>query len=323
MLIIFYVNYASTQSLCGDWYSFKDMKCIKIIDKETLHNFDDSEKICSQMSSTLITIHSAEEQNWISEFLFKTNKIVDNVWINMKIMNNKIEWKDSSDYNYKNWMNGMTSNKTDYNCVELSTEIAHLGQWVDVQCARKNVVVCQKSTAVDISSLQKIVWETRDKLKTLSDSLFNKWIHFKLFTDSDGKRKAFFIPLNEKYVKTSFEEAMSSCNKFNATLVEPKTAQKQQLFETFLGQLGLEGFKMSYFWINAKRDTWGKFRWLSTGEELTFTNWLTSNPHADTGYDYVGISAHESEANIATFGKWANLPKTYTDFVVCEQQINI
>ena len=93
-----------TESLCGDWHQFKDIKCIQIADKDNLHNFEDSEKICSQMdkTSTLITIHSAEEQEFINEYLFKTNKIVDNVWIGLKYNNNAFEWKDSTDYNYKN-----------------------------------------------------------------------------------------------------------------------------------------------------------------------------------------------------------------------------
>ena len=100
----------------------------------------------------------------------------------------------------------------------------------------------------------KIVLETREELKqtrnilnTLSDNLFNKWLHFKLFTDSDGKRKVFFIPMNEKYEKSTFDKAINTCNKYNATLVEPKTAQKQYIFETFLEQLGLVLSKMYCF----------------------------------------------------------------------------
>ena len=165
--------------------------------------------------------------------------------------------------------------------------------------------------------------QTRVMLNTLLDNLFNKWIHFKRFTDSDGKRKAFFIPMNENYEKTTFEEAINACNKYNATLVEPKTAQKQHIFETFLGQFGAESYKMSYLWINAKRDSSGKFRWLSSGQELTYTNWFKNNPDYRSGWDYVHIDAHMFDSNIPNFGKWWNSENVKNYNFVCEQEIYI
>ncbi len=52
------------------------MKCIKTYDKEKLVIFDEAEKSCLQTEngSSLLKINSEEEQEFISEFFFKTNK---------------------------------------------------------------------------------------------------------------------------------------------------------------------------------------------------------------------------------------------------------
>jgi hypothetical protein len=45
-------------------------------------------------------MHSKEEQEFISEFLFETNKIVDNVWIGLIRNDNQLEWKDGSQIDF-------------------------------------------------------------------------------------------------------------------------------------------------------------------------------------------------------------------------------
>jgi hypothetical protein len=46
--------------------------------------------------SSLLIIHSKEEQEFISQFVFKTNKIVENVWLGLKKNNNDLKWSDGS-----------------------------------------------------------------------------------------------------------------------------------------------------------------------------------------------------------------------------------
>lgn len=79
LCLVFYVT------ACGNWQNFKDEKCFKILEEKFV-DFDDAIKSCSQIdnSSEIITIHSKEEQDFISEYLFKTHKLVDNVWIGLR-----------------------------------------------------------------------------------------------------------------------------------------------------------------------------------------------------------------------------------------------
>jgi hypothetical protein len=61
-------------------------KCINIFDSGRFFTFDDAEKSCSQLGdgSSILSIYSKEEQDFISDSLFKTNKMVDNVWLGLK-----------------------------------------------------------------------------------------------------------------------------------------------------------------------------------------------------------------------------------------------
>jgi hypothetical protein len=114
------VSFSATySSLCGDWTQYKDEKRVKILNKEKLVFFEESEKSCLQADngSSIYTMHSKEEQEFILEFLFNTNKIVENVWIGLKYNNNQLEWADGSKMSFNNWAKGYPSNKTDYNCV--------------------------------------------------------------------------------------------------------------------------------------------------------------------------------------------------------------
>jgi hypothetical protein len=81
----------AADSPCDDWEPYKDEKCIKIFDKVAAQ--EDAVKTCSQLesSSTLITIHSEEEQNFLSNLLFKVHKTVENVWIGAKYTSNKVK----------------------------------------------------------------------------------------------------------------------------------------------------------------------------------------------------------------------------------------
>ena len=56
--------FVSTENFCGNWISFKDEKCIKVLNKEKLVTYEEAVELCSQTESgsTLITIHSKEEQ---------------------------------------------------------------------------------------------------------------------------------------------------------------------------------------------------------------------------------------------------------------------
>ncbi len=136
-----------------------------------LQTFEDAEKVCSphENSSTLVIIRSKDEQDFLSNLLFKTHKILDNVWIGAKYTSNKFKWTDDSDLSFTNWGQGSPRNKTDY-CVQMQSDEASVGKWIDEPCGKKNLVVCQKMQTWSISHLQKTLLDARKKLE---DSLEN------------------------------------------------------------------------------------------------------------------------------------------------------
>ncbi len=161
----------AADSPCGDWEPYKDEKCFKIID-ETLRAHADAEKSCSQLenSSTLLIIRFKDEQDFLSNFLFKTNKKVDNVWIGAKFTTNKFKWSDDSDLSFTNWGEGSPRNKTNY-CVQMQSDEALVGKWIDEPCEKKDLVVCQKMQTWSLSRLQKTLLDARKELRDALNNL--------------------------------------------------------------------------------------------------------------------------------------------------------
>ncbi len=313
-------------SQCGDWQQYKDEKCVKILGADKILSFDDAVKACLQADngSYLLTMHSKEEQDFISEFLFKTNKIVENVWLGLKKDNN-FKWSDGSNLDFANWLTGNPSNKSDHNCVQMLPESSPIGKWSDSPCIKKNIAVCQKIPTISLTSLHKIFLETRKKSeenilkfsKFLNNLANNKWMKFELFRNTDEKLKAFFIPSKEYEKEKSWDEAVNLCASFNATLVEMDSSDKVFLFLSYLGQLGLQSNRLDGMWLNGHKDSSGKWKWINSGKEMTYNNWCSGCSDV-SGYDYLGMSTTQGD----NLGKLYNRPKTDTHHVICEIDVN-
>ncbi len=312
-------------SQCGDWQQYEGQKCVKIVDADKTLSFDDAVKACLQADngSYLLTIHSKEEQDFISEFLFKTNKIVENVWLGLKKDNN-LKWSDDSNLDFANWLTGNPSNKSDHNCVQMLPESSPIGKWSDIPCIKKNIAVCQKIPTISLTFLHKILLETRKKSeenilkfnKFLNNLANNKWMKFELFRNTDEKLKAFFIPSKEYERRKSWDEAVNLCASFNATLVEMGSSDKEFLFLSYLGQLGLQSNRLDYIWLNGRKDSSGRWKWINSGKEMTYNNWYITK--RESGYDYLLMSAYQD----GNFGKILNDFKISTHHVICEIDVN-
>jgi hypothetical protein len=314
-------------SQCGDWQQYEGQKCVKIIDADKTLSFDDAVKACLQADngSYLLTIHSKEEQDFISEFLFKTNKIVENVWLGLKKDNN-FKWSDGSNLDFANWLTGNPSNKSDHNCVQMLPESSPIGKWSDIPCIKKNIAVCQKIPTISLTILHKILLETRQKSeenilkfnKFLNNLANDKWMKFELFSNTDEKLKAFFIPSKEYERRKSWDQAVNLCYSFNATLVEMDSSNKEFLFLSYLGELGLQSNRLDYIWLNGYKDSSGKWKWINSGKEMTYNNWYSGFPKNGSGYDYLLMSIYED----GNFGKILNDFKISTHHVFCEIYVN-
>ena len=115
---------------------------------------------------TLLSIHSQQEQDFLSDLLFTKHKIVDEVWIGAKVSNKKVTWVDGSKDDYTNWETGKPSNISD-NCVQMQSEFPNTGKWVDEPCSKKNQVVCQNGQTWSPNHMQQMIVEIRDYQKNL------------------------------------------------------------------------------------------------------------------------------------------------------------
>ena len=112
-------GFSDCLNLCGDWTQYKDIKCLKVIEKkateeEALHN-------CSQIeqSSTLLTIHSKEEQEFLINWLKKYESLYPFVWIGMKYTDKVYKWMNGTDTNFTNWADDAVKDGLDP-CVQMS-----------------------------------------------------------------------------------------------------------------------------------------------------------------------------------------------------------
>jgi len=312
--ILFYISYVTASySLCGDWQTFREEKCFRILDVEKLVTFDDALKSCSQIDSEILTIHSKEEQDFMSEYLFKTHKLANDVWIGLRNTSGHFEWTDSSNNQYTNWRTGDPIIKPDYNCVQVES---HTSQWANELCNKNNLVVCQK--IITCSDLSKQVLELNGRLNKMEDETKTRLreilSHYHTFTDVDGKNKAFFIPVDAVRKGYTFDDSVKLCNNFNSTLIEIESKEKQNILESFLKQSRIDFNYFAYFWINVERNSSGKWKWLKSDKEFTFTNWATDNPVSNSDYNNIFVHTYSTE----TFGKWVNVPKTDKYHVICE-----
>lgn len=166
---IFQLTAAATT--CGDWEPYKNEYCFKVFPK--LNSFADAQALCkANDASSLAVIHYAEEQNFISDFLFKHSKLVNSVWIGAKNTGaNSYHWNDGSDMTvFSNWAPGHPLALPNY-CVEMSPDVKSVGKWLSEPCQKNNTILCQKRAPVNIPDLSATVQALEHNLESLQRSL--------------------------------------------------------------------------------------------------------------------------------------------------------
>ncbi len=136
-------------------------------------SYSEAEKICTANNSSLVSIHYAEEQNFLTNFIFNKKKIVDNVWIGGKFVGNKLfQWEDQTPLtgSYSNWAVGSPKNHSDY-CVQMNGDPDSVGKWVDEPCAKKNLAVCQRLPLPSIRLLAEALIALKHNLQQTTSEL--------------------------------------------------------------------------------------------------------------------------------------------------------
>lgn len=86
-------------------------------------------------------IKTPEQQKVISNLL-STIGLVDNIWLGAHVVKDNVLWIDNDILKYANWAEKGPRRKAGY-CVQMMSDEEAQGQWIDVPCGRKNLVVCQ------------------------------------------------------------------------------------------------------------------------------------------------------------------------------------
>ena len=71
----------ASDSPCGDWIQYKDEKCVQVY--HDMLSYDEAVKAChlASVDSSLLSIRSGEEQDFMLNSLFKTNNVLETVWL--------------------------------------------------------------------------------------------------------------------------------------------------------------------------------------------------------------------------------------------------
>jgi hypothetical protein len=75
----------------------------------------------------MLTIRSKAELEFIAEHLYRSTEVLNEVWIGLRKKGDKFKWIDDSNLEYTNWAVDSPTNRTDYDCVQISSEIYQIG----------------------------------------------------------------------------------------------------------------------------------------------------------------------------------------------------
>jgi hypothetical protein len=129
---------------------------------ETVGTEGEAEAKCSQLdpTSTLVTIHTTQEEEWLTNYLKTFAHISEVVWIGLKWSGKGFVWVDNIALDYKSWGKDAILDGS-LLCADLSLKMLTMGNWTDNSCNKKALIACQ-SPQMCLSKLSKELF----KLKT-------------------------------------------------------------------------------------------------------------------------------------------------------------
>ena len=126
------------------WTTFQK-HCYMLVDQKM--PWLDAEHYCQMLSRPgkmvhLASIHSAEENSFISEYVKKVPTSSGSFWIgyNDRQREKHFKWTDGSNVTYDNWNAGEPNNIRDEDCVE---KYYSKQTWNDRRCSKQLTFVCK------------------------------------------------------------------------------------------------------------------------------------------------------------------------------------
>ncbi|KAI5627927.1 collectin-12 isoform X1, partial [Silurus asotus] len=133
----------STPGCPPQWKAYKD-KCYYFSDTSEELNFEEAKEMCKNKTSTMLTIHNEDEQNWIRRqiagkgyfWLGLTDLEEENIW----------KWTDGTLISFKNWKPGQPDNWSHgHEEGEDCAGLIHEAKWNDFFCTDRIGYICQRA----------------------------------------------------------------------------------------------------------------------------------------------------------------------------------
>ena len=112
----------------SNWIMFGN-DCYKLFHQSIFLERNEAAKICRKQKSSLSSIHSIQEQTFISEYV-KRQEPGKKVWVGGKRVQSDWKWDDGSSFGYTNWYGNEPDSEED--CMYLHYSKTY--QWQDANC---------------------------------------------------------------------------------------------------------------------------------------------------------------------------------------------
>lgn len=137
--------YRSTRGSCPDGWEMFGGKCYIFWGTNRSHKktWSKAEEHCERLHSTLVSIHSTEEQNYLNNVIPPGSA---DVWIGLERLDKRdnFTWVDGSPQDFNNWSPGEPSEiGLKRTCAQMSFSGKETGTWKDVHCRVRRPYICQ------------------------------------------------------------------------------------------------------------------------------------------------------------------------------------
>ncbi|CAG2102973.1 unnamed protein product, partial [Medioppia subpectinata] len=175
-----------TPNVCDEgWVAYRDEKCYRVFNTTPPMTYAQSVEFCAGLqalpfSTTLATIHTADEQSFLTHYLAGVFADGTNVWIGARRRRRSrtdFQWTDGTDMEYNRWLSGQPADTPGYDCVTMKSRylapgrVETDGQWANVLCGSAQVALCQRLQYWTYQQSQPILMATRRRTNWLSDEL--------------------------------------------------------------------------------------------------------------------------------------------------------
>ncbi|CAG2187406.1 CD206 [Mytilus edulis] len=251
-------NDTYTKEYCdseSDWLYF-DGYCY-FIKKYDSKNFKEASKLCYEKKSSLLSIHSQHESNWLLEQIHQKS----DMWIGLNKLNRQYEgyrWSDNSPVDFISWGSGKPSNTAVNKCVKIQSGS---GRWEDFNCNRRiGGYICKRKNDTD-----SFTTTPAPTMPTVRGGCLGGFVR----STFNSKCYGFF-----KTQKT-WSQAKATCEAYGKTY--SLVTIHSELEQMFINSMLYDSEEM--VWIGMTDEhTYRKYYW-DDGSEVTYTNWNSAEPN--------------------------------------------